>query len=176
MIPVKDSPTNDKISNPIPPEIKQCHGNNGDISNRKFAIVVSQYHLNITGNLLHGAVDTLQQNSVPDGNIEVFWVPGAWELISGAKMVLQQGTFDAVLTFGCVIRGETTHDQYINATVSNTLGQLTLDYDAPVAFGLLTCNTLDQAIARSGGKVGNKGVEVADAAIQMLLLRNEILD
>ena len=173
---MKDSPSNDKISKPIPSEIKQCHGNSGDVSDQKFAIVVSQYHLNITGNLLHGAIETLQQKNVPGPNIEVFWVPGAWELTSGAKMVLQQGTFDAVLTFGCVIRGETTHDQHINTTVSNSLGQLSLDYDAPIAFGLLTCNTLDQAIARSGGNVGNKGVEVADAAIQMLLLRKEILD
>ena len=172
---MKDSPANDEALKSIKPSIKQCHGNSGDVSDQKFAIVVSQYHLNITGNLLRGAIDTLQQNDVPSFNIEVFWVPGAWELTSGAKMVLQQGKFDAVLTFGCVIRGETSHDQHINTTVSNSLGQLTLDYDAPIAFGLLTCNTLDQAIARVGGSVGNKGVEVASAAIQMLLLRNEIL-
>ena len=173
---MKDSPTNDAIRKPIKPEIKQCHGNKGSVSDQKFAIVVSQYHLDITGNLLQGAIDTLQRNTVPDSNIEVFWVPGAWELVSGTKMVLKQGTFDAVLTFGCVIRGETSHDQHINTTVSNSLGQLILSHDAPIAFGLLTCNTLDQAIARSGGNVGNKGVEVADAAIQMLLLRKEILD
>ena len=174
---MKDSPSSgDQAFKPIKPAIKQCHGNSGDISDQKFAIIVSQYHLNITGNLLHGAIDTLQQNNVPVANIEVFWVPGAWELVSGAKMALRQSKFDAVLTFGCVIRGETTHDQYINATVSNSLGQLTLDNEAQIAFGLLTCNTLDQAIARSGGNVGNKGVEVADAAIQMLLLRKEILD
>ena len=75
-----------------------------------------------------------------------------------------------------MIRGETTHDQHINTNVSNSLGILGLQYDVPVAFGLLTCNTLDQAIARSGGDVGNKGVEVAKAAIQMLLLQDEILD
>ena len=175
MSPVKDSLTNDKISKPINPEIKQCHGNSGDVCDQKFAIVVSQYHQNITGNLLHGAIDTLKQNNVPDSNIKVFWVPGAWELISGSKMALQ-GRFDAVLAFGCVIRGETTHDQYINSAVSNSLGQLTLAFDAEIAFGLLTCNTLEQAIARSGGDVGNKGVEVANAAIQMLLLRKEFLD
>ena len=172
---MKDNPTSDKAFKPIKPAIKQRHGNSGDVSDQKFAILVSQYHLNITGNLLHGAIDTLHQNNVPDTNIEVLWVPGAWELVSGAKMALQQNKFDAVLTFGCVIRGETTHDQYINSTVSNSLGQLSLDFDAQIAFGLLTCNTLEQAIARSGGDVGNKGVEVAEAAIQMLLLRKEIL-
>ena len=173
---MKDSPSNDQAFQPIRPEIKQCHGTSGDVSDQKFAIIVSQYHLNITGNLLHGAIDTLHQTNVPDANIEVRWVPGAWELVSGTKVALRQNKFDAVLAFGCVIRGETTHDQYINSTVSNSLGQLTLDFDAEIAFGLLTCNTLDQAIARSGGKVGNKGVEVANAAIQMLLLRKEILD
>ena len=90
-------------------------------------------------------------------------------------MVLQQNKFDAILTFGCVIRGETSHNQHINTTVSNSFGRLTLDYNAPIAFGLLTCNTLDQAIARAGGDVGNKGVEVAKAAIQMLVLQQEIL-
>jgi len=172
---MKDNPSSDQSFKPIDPAIKQCQGNSGSVNDQKFAIVVSQYHLNITGNLLHGAIDTLKQNDVPETNISVFWVPGAWELTSGTKMVLQQNKFDAVLTFGCVIRGETTHDQHINTTVSNSLGQLTLEFDVPVAFGLLTCNSLDQAVARAGGKVGNKGVEVADAAIHMLLLRKEIL-
>ena len=173
---MKDSPLTDDSFKPIKPGIKQHLGNSGDLSSRKFAILVSQYHLNITGNLLRGAIQTLQQNNVSDDHIEVFWVPGAWELANGTKMVLQKGGFDAVLTFGCVIRGETTHDQHINTSVSNSLGLLGLQYDVPVAFGLLTCNTLDQAIARSGGDVGNKGVEVAKAAIQMLLLQDEILD
>ena len=172
---MKDSPCPDNSFQAIKPEIKQWNGSHGIVSEHKFAIIVSQYHLNITGNLLHGAIDTLQQHDVPDANIEVFWVPGAWELVPTTKMVLQQNKFDAILTFGCVIRGETSHDQHINTTVSNSLGRLMLDYDAPIAFGLLTCNTLDQAIARAGGDMGNKGVEVARAAIQMLLLQREIL-
>lgn len=154
--------------------IPKYHGTSGSVSDRKFAIVVSKYHLSITQKLLDGAIQTLTRNEVPDENISVYWVPGAWELVSAAQMVLEQGDCDAVLTFGCVIRGETTHDQHINTTVSNSLGRLSLDHKKPVAFGLLTCNTMDQAIARSGGEVGNKGVETADAAIHMLLLQKEI--
>lgn len=172
---MKDSSGIDSSFQPIKPSIQQWNGSNGNVNGCKFAIIVSQYHLNITGNLLHGAINTLQQHNVPDTNIEVFWVPGAWELVHATKMVLQQNKFDAILTFGCVIRGETSHDQHINTTVSNSFGRLTLEYNAPIAFGLLTCNTLDQAIARAGGDVGNKGVEVAKAAIQMLVLQQEIL-
>ena len=102
------------------------------------------------------------------------WVPGAWEIPCAVQRVLDAGQSDAVLTLGCVVRGETTHDQHINTSVSNSLGRLTLDYKVPVAFGVLTVNTMDQAIQRSGGDVGNKGVEVAEAAIHMLLLFKEI--
>ncbi len=107
----------------------------------------------------------------------LLWTGGSftgWEIPGGAQLALESGQFDAVLTFGCVIRGETTHDQHINTTVSNGLGQLSLQHQKPVAFGLLTCNTMDQAIQRSGGDVGNKGVETAEAAIHMLLLKKEI--
>lgn len=154
--------------------IQQCHGNTGSVAQRRFAIVVSKYHLSITEKLLNGAVQTLVRNEVPEANISTFWVPGAWEIPTAAQFALEQGNYDAILTFGCVIRGETTHDQHINTTVSNSLGRLSIEHNTPIAFGLLTCNTMDQAIARAGGEVGHKGIETADAAIHMLLLRQEI--
>jgi len=116
----------------------------------------------------------LTRNLVPAGQIKVHWVPGAWEITAAVQRVLETKKYDSVLTLGCVVRGETTHDQHINTAVSGGLGRLSLDYKTPVAFGLLTVNTMDQAIQRSGGEVGNKGVEVAEAAIHMLLLYKEM--
>jgi len=154
--------------------VQELQGTSGSVSDNRFSIVVSKYHRSITQKLLDGAVQTLTRNLVPTNQIKVHWVPGAWEIPSAVQTVLDAGQCDAVLTLGCVVRGETTHDQHINTSVSNSLGQLTLDYKVPVAFGVLTVNTMDQAIQRSGGDTGNKGVEVAEAAIHMLLLYKEI--
>ena len=154
--------------------IKEFPGTSGSVADNRFAIVVSKYHNSITSKLLDGAVQTLTRNLVPAANVQVYWVPGAWEIPGAVQRVLESDRYDSVLTLGCVIRGETTHDQHINTSVSNSLGRLSLDYKTPVAFGVLTCNTMDQAIQRSGGDVGNKGVEVAEAAIHMLLLFKEM--
>jgi 6,7-dimethyl-8-ribityllumazine synthase len=154
--------------------IQELNGTSGSVSGDRFAIVVSKYHFSITGKLLDAAVHTLARNLVPTNQIKVLWVPGAWEIPGAVHRALETENFDAVLTLGCVIRGETTHDQHINTTVSNGLGRLSLDYNIPVAFGVLTCNTMDQAIQRAGGDVGNKGVETAEAAIHMLLLFKEM--
>lgn len=142
----------------------------GDLSQCHFAIVVSRYHESITGKLKDGAIETLRRNEVPEDQIHVLHVPGSWELIYGAQRILMSRQFDGVICLGCVIRGETTHDQHINTTVSNCLGSLGVDHQTPVGFGLLTCNTMDQAIQRSGGDVGNKGIEAADAVIEMVRL------
>lgn len=154
--------------------IKEFHGTSGSVSENTFAIVVSKYHHSITGKLLEGALQTLTRNLVPANQIKVFWVPGAWEIPTAVQEVMETKKFDSVLTLGCVVRGETTHDQHINTSVSNSLSRLSLDYKIPVAFGVLTCNTMDQAIQRAGGDVGNKGVEVAEAAIHMMLLIKEM--
>ena len=148
----------------------------GSVSDQNFAIVVSRYHHDITGKLLEGALETLGKYGVPDDQIRVAWVPGAWELpIVAQALLCSEVEYGAVLCFGCVIRGETTHDQHINSTVSQSLGELSLSYDVPIGFGLLTCNTMDQAIARAGGAVGNKGVETATAAIETLKLIDSIV-
>ena len=134
----------------------------------RFAIVVAEWNKNITQKLLDGAVATLTENAVDDDRIDVAWVPGSWEIPLVAKRMAASGDYVAVLCLGAVIRGETTHDEHINRGVSLAMMDLALEYDLPVLFGVLSCNTLEQAIHRSGGNVGNKGSECADAALQMV--------
>jgi 6,7-dimethyl-8-ribityllumazine synthase len=134
----------------------------------RYAIVVSRYNDSITGKLLDGAVETLTAAEVADQDIDVAWVPGAWEIPLVAGRLAASGNYAAVLALGAVIRGETTHDQHINRQVSLSLGQISLETGVPVVFGVLTCNTLEQAIHRSGGNVGNKGCESAQAALEMV--------
>ena len=134
----------------------------------KFGIVVSRYNQNITGRLLDGAVKTLSQAGISDDNIQVVWVPGAWELPVVAKQFAASGQCEGVICLGAVIKGETTHDLYINTQVSNSLGNLSLEYDLPVGFGLLTCQSMEQAMNRAGGTVGNKGEEAATAVLETL--------
>jgi len=124
--------------------------------------------------LLAGALETLKSNGVADDQVDVAWVPGAWELPVVARQLLGTKNYAAVLCLGCVIRGETTHDQHINTQVSNTLGSMAVEFGRPVLFGLLTCNSLEQAIQRSGGRVGNKGEECATAALEMVALLKQL--
>ena len=133
----------------------------------RFAIAVSRYNDTITRKLLAGAVETLLAHGVADDAIDVAWVPGAWEIPLAAARFARSGQYAAVLCLGAVIRGETTHDQHINRQVSLSLGRIALETGVPVLFGVLTCNSLEQAIHRSGGNVGNKGVECAEAALEM---------
>ena len=134
----------------------------------RFAVVVARYNETITAKLLAGAVETLTSHGIADDSIDVAWVPGAWEIPAAAQRMAASGRYAAVLCLGAVIRGETTHDRYINQQVSHSLGQLAIQSSLPVLFGVLTCNTLEQAIHRSGGKVGNKGAECAEAALEMV--------
>src|SRR3972149_2964649 len=122
----------------------------------RIAIVVARWNESITGKLL-----------------DVAWVPGAWEIPLVAQRLVNSGRYRAVLCLGAVIRGETTHDQHINRAVSAAISQLALDTGIPVLFGVLTCETMEQAIHRAGGNVGNKGAECAHAALDMIgLLKN----
>lgn len=140
----------------------------------RYAIVVSRYNDNITSKLLNGALETLKSKGVADDQVDVAWVPGAWEIPVVARQFLGTSNYAAVLCLGCVIRGETTHDQHINTQVSQTLGALAVEYCRPVLFGLLTCNSLEQAMQRSGGRVGNKGEECAIAALEMVALLKQL--
>jgi 6,7-dimethyl-8-ribityllumazine synthase len=123
-------------------------GESSPVSGR-FAIVVSRYNEHITGKLLAGAVQTLQAAGVGDGDIDVAWVPGAWEIPLVAQRLAQSEEYVAVLCLGAVIKGETTHDEHINRQVSLSLGKIALATDVPVLFGVLTCNTVEQAIHRA---------------------------
>jgi 6,7-dimethyl-8-ribityllumazine synthase len=134
---------------------------------QRFAVIVSRYNETITSKLLAGALDTLTQHGVADEAIDVIWVPGAWEIPVVAHRQARSASYAAVLCLGAVIRGETTHDQHINRQVSESLGRIALDTGVPILFGVLTCNSLEQAIQRAGGRVGNKGVECATAALEM---------
>ncbi len=136
----------------------------------QYAIVLSTYNSNITDKLLAGAIETLEAAGIAAANILVVRVPGAWELPLAATTLAARSTVCAVITLGAVIRGETSHDRHINRAVSNALMDLMTATGKPIAFGLLTCNTLEQAIHRAGGNVGNKGCEAAEAAIEMVRL------
>ncbi|MCO6459057.1 MAG: 6,7-dimethyl-8-ribityllumazine synthase [Pirellulaceae bacterium] len=133
----------------------------------RFAVVVSRYNDTITGKLLAGALACFGERGVAEESIDVAWVPGAWELPLVAQRFAASGQYRAVCCLGAVIRGETTHDQHINRQVSLNLGQLALDTGVPVLFGVLTCESLEQALQRSGGNAGNKGQECAAAALEM---------
>ena len=147
-------------------------GKTGSLEGRRFAVVVSRYNDTITEKLLDGAIEKLRGHGVDDRQVEIFRVPGAWEISLAAKWAAQ--SVDAVICLGAVIRGETTHDAHINSTVSAQLGQLMVESGKPVAFGVLTCNNLEQAIQRSGGSVGNKGHEAVDAVVEMLRLMENV--
>lgn len=139
----------------------------------RFAIVVARWNENITRKLLDGAVKTLKDQGVADDAIDVAWVPGSMELPLVAKRLAASQRYAAVICLGAVIRGETTHDQHINRAVSLAITQISLDTNIPVLFGVLTCETMEQALNRAGGRVGNKGAECAEAAVQMAaLLKN----
>ncbi len=139
----------------------------------RFAIVVAKWNETITRRLLEGALKTLTEHGVAGDAIDVAWVPGSFEIPLAAQRLADSADYQAVLCLGAVIRGETTHDQHINRAVSTALAQLALETNVPVLFGVLTCETMEQAIHRAGGNVGNKGSECAEAALQMVgLLKN----
>jgi len=139
-----------------------------DISEKKFGIVVAEWHEDITGVLCQGAIDTLLQHGAVKEHIFVNTVPGSFELTLGAQFLAQQEEIDAVICLGVVIKGDTKHDDYINHAVAQGITHVSMKYNKPVSFGLVTTNTLEQALERAGGKHGNKGVEAAAATIRML--------
>ena len=123
--------------------------------------------------MLDGAVETLHASGVTDDRIDVAWVPGSWEIPIVAQRLASGRKYAAIITLGAVIRGETTHDEHINRGVSLALVEIALSNDLPVLFGVLTCNSMEQAIQRAGGNVGNKGSECAEAALKMVGLLEE---
>ena len=133
----------------------------------KFAIVVAQWNAEITGALLNGAIEGLLKHGGVENDITIIEVPGSFELISGADIALRNKQFDAVICLGCVIQGETRHFDFICDAVANGISNVSIKYNKPVIFGVLTTDNQQQALDRAGGKHGNKGEEAAITAIQM---------
>ncbi|MBF7016808.1 6,7-dimethyl-8-ribityllumazine synthase [Staphylococcus durrellii] len=140
----------------------------------KVAIVVSRFNDFITNRLLDGAKDTLIRHEVPENNIDVAYVPGAFEIPLVAKRLAQKGEYDAVITLGCVIKGSTSHYDYVCNEVSKGVSKANDVADIPVIFGILTTDNIEQAVERAGTKAGNKGSEAAVSAIEMANLLKSI--
>lgn len=139
----------------------------------RFGIVVSEWNDNITSNLHKGAIEALLENGVPQDSIISWDVPGSFELVYGSKRMIDTQSVDAVIAIGCVIQGETKHFDFVCEGVTQGIKDLNIHTDVPVIFCVLTDNTLQQSIDRSGGKHGNKGTEAAIAAIKMAFLRRQ---
>ncbi len=145
-----------------------------DISGNSFALVVADYHTDITFPLRDAAVETLLKYGAKEEDISIHYVPGAFELTAGAHFVATSLDVNAIICLGCVIKGDTDHDKYIDHAVAQGITDLIIRHSLPISFGLLTPNTHQQAVDRSGGKHGNKGVEAAIAAIKMAQLHNSL--
>ncbi len=140
----------------------------------KFAIVAARWNAVITERLLEGALDALLRSGARRSDIEVVRVPGAWEIPAAARTLANLGRVDAIVTLGCLLRGETAHYEAIYNEVSRGIGQSQQESGIPHSFGVLTCETLEQALNRAGIKAGNKGFEAATAAIEMVSLRRKL--
>ena len=151
----------------------KVHQGNLIASGKKFAIVVSRFNEFITSKLLGGALDCLARHGAEDENIDVYWVPGSFEIPIMALHVARSGKFDAVICLGAVIRGQTPHFDYVAAEASKGIGNVGLETGVPTIFGVITTDTVEQAIDRAGTRTGNKGAESAAGAIEMANLLAE---
>ncbi|NLV39750.1 MAG: 6,7-dimethyl-8-ribityllumazine synthase [Candidatus Hydrogenedentes bacterium] len=143
-------------------------------SDKRFGIIASRFNEFITGKLVGGALDTFARHGVPEDNITVAWVPGAFEIPLVAKKMAESGRYDAVIALGCVIRGATPHFDYVAAEAAKGVGQAALQTGVPVLFGVLTTENIEQAIERAGTKAGNKGADAALGALEMTSLLDKL--
>ena len=140
----------------------------------RFAIVAGRFNGFITDSLIKGARDTLLRHGIADNDIDCIWVPGAFEIPQAAAMAAQSGKYVSVITLGAVIRGSTPHFDFVAGECAKGLARLNLDQRVPVIFGVLTTETIEQAIERAGTKAGNKGGDAALAALEMVSLYNRM--
>lgn len=140
----------------------------------KFAIIVSRFNEFISSKLLSGALDTLIRHEVREEDIEIFWVPGSFEIPVVAKKIALKKKHDAVICLGAVIKGATPHFDYVAAEVSKGIAKVGLDTEMPIMFGIITANNIEQAIERAGTKAGNKGSDAALNALEMVNLYREL--
>ena len=141
---------------------------------RRCAVLVSRFNENITHKLLEGALDALVRHGVAFDDVDVFWVPGAWELPAIARKTAATERYDALVALGAVVRGDTPHFDYVAGEASRGLATASADFDVPIAFGVLTCDTMAQAEARAGGEHGNKGWDAALTALEMVDLFDQV--
>ncbi|MEQ5836506.1 6,7-dimethyl-8-ribityllumazine synthase [Marinobacter sp. NFXS9] len=147
-------------------DFTQCSG--------RYALVVGRFNAFVVESLVDGAIDTLRRYGIAESDITVVRVPGAYEMPLAVKRVAETGEYDAIIALGAVIRGGTPHFDYVAGEASSGLGAVSLDTDVPVAFGVLTVDSIEQAIERSGTKAGNKGAEAAVTALEMVSLFKKI--
>jgi 6,7-dimethyl-8-ribityllumazine synthase len=140
------------------------------VTKERFALVVTRFNDFITSRLLAGAVDTLERHGCPDSQMTVVRVPGSYELPLAARKLADTGRYDAIVCLGCIVRGQTPHSKYIAAECAKGVAQVALGSGTPVTFGVITADTLEQAVERAGAKAGNKGSDAAMAAIELASL------
>ncbi len=145
-----------------------------DAKGMKIAVIVSRFNEFITNKLLGGAIDAFVRHNGADGDITVIWVPGAFEIPAVAKRAADSKKFDAVVCLGAVIRGSTPHFDFVSAEMSKGIGNVSMSATVPVIFGVLTTDTIEQAVERAGTKSGNKGFDAAMSAIEMTNLLRQI--
>ncbi len=145
-----------------------------DAKGSRFGIVISRFNSFISDRLLAGAMDALDRHGAASDDITVVWVPGSFEVPPTAKRMAGSGKYDAVICLGALIRGETPHFDHLASTVTKELGALSLESGIPVIYGILTCNTMEQAIDRAGLKSGNRGFDAAMAAIEMVQVLKQV--
>ncbi|MBU5593866.1 6,7-dimethyl-8-ribityllumazine synthase [Amphibacillus sp. MSJ-3] len=142
--------------------------------NIKVGIVIARFNEFITSKLLSGAIDNLMRHGVKEEDIDIYWVPGAFEIPFITKKLVGQNKYDGIITLGVVIRGATTHYELVSNEVAKGVAHIGLESDIPVLFGVLTTETIEQAIERAGTKAGNKGSEVAQGLLEMISLNKVI--
>jgi 6,7-dimethyl-8-ribityllumazine synthase len=145
-----------------------------DARGSRFAVVISRFNSLISDRLLSGALDALERHGAAPDDISIVWVPGSFEIPTIAKKLALSQKYDAVICLGALLRGETPHFEYLSSAVTKELGQIALDAGIPVINGVLTCNTMEQAVDRAGLKTGNKGFDASVAAIEMIQLMKQL--
>ena len=145
-----------------------------DASGSRFAVVISRFNSFISDRLLSGALDALERHGASPDDISVVWVPGSFEIPPIARKLALSKKYDGVICLGALLRGETPHFEYLSSTVTKELGSIGMESDIPVINGILTCNTMEQAVDRAGLKTGNKGFDASVAAIEMVQLMKQL--
>jgi 6,7-dimethyl-8-ribityllumazine synthase len=145
-----------------------------DAAGSRFAIVISRFNSFVSDRLLNGALDALERHGAASDDITTVWVPGSFEIVLAAKKLALSKKYDAVICLGALLQGETPHFEYLSTTVAKGIGNVGLESGIPVIYGILTCNTLEQAIDRAGLKSGNRGFDAAMSAIEMVQVMKQL--